>query len=117
MGDDATEANGNGNGNGWTGKAKAAGTFINQVGIPSLIILFVLWYLGMVMVGRAEWPIVTKKQFTDAQTQNMELHTAIIENARANTKAVEKSTNVLQRLDCEHKPSKDEKLDCFRDIN
>lgn len=114
----ADEAAGSGNGtNGWSAKAKAAGLFINQVGIPAVIILFFLIMLGAVVFGKVDPPVVTRGQFKDAMERNIEMHNAIIENAQANTKAVEKSTAVLQRISCEMKRTDAERLKCFRDTN
>jgi hypothetical protein len=108
--------NGNGNGNGWMSKARAAGIFINQVGIPAVIILFFLIVLGAVVFGKVDSPVVTRGQFKDAMERNIEMHRAIIETAEANTSAAEKTAKVLDRINCELKHADIEKLKCFRDI-
>ena len=114
---EATDAVKNGNGGSWSDKAKAAGLFINQVGIPAVIILSLLTYVGAVLVGKVDSPVVTKQQFQDAMTRNLDMHNAIIENARANTKAVEKATRSLERMECKSKPSKDDQLKCLLEID
>ena len=103
--------------NGWMEKAKAAGLFINQVGIPAVIILFFLIALGAMIFGKVDVPVVTKAQFKEAMERNIEMHTAIVENARANTKALERTSDALGKVVCEIKPKDVEKLACFRDLN
>jgi len=104
-------------GNGWTARAKVAGDFINRVGLPSVIVIFLLVIVAAIIFGKVESPVVTKSQFKEAESYNRQVHEALIDDARAQTKATQETAIVLRAISCELKHSDTERLKCFRSIN
>jgi len=99
-------------GNGWTKKAKAAGAFVNQVGIPSLIVLFILGITGAIAFQRIPSPFVTAREFDEHQRETR----SMIPVLEKQTEVLSELKGAVQGIRCDQKPTNEERLKCFQNL-
>lgn len=101
---------------GWLGKAGAAGDFINRVGIPSVIILAMLFFVGGILIGKIPSPWVSSSTFESHKSETAAYHAQQIETMKEQTSVLSGIKRGLDQMGCEHKATNDERLKCYRQL-
>jgi len=98
-------------------KAKTIGIFINQVGLPTLIILVFVGLIASTWAGKVPSPIVTSSEFRDHVIRSDQRHDEIVRNSNAQIEVLKEMKNALRGINCDLKPSDRERITCFKDMN
>ena len=98
-------------------KTKAIAIFINQVGIPSLIVVVFVGLIAGTWMGKIPSPVVTSSDFADHVRRSDERHDAIVRNSDAQVEVLRETKTVLKGISCDLKPSDKERILCFKTIN
>lgn len=99
-------------GNNWARSGKAVGAFVNQVGIPSLIVLFILGITGAIAFQRIPSPFVTSLEFQAHQIETRSMLPVLQEQ----TEVLQEMKGALQGIRCDQKPTNEERLRCFQHL-
>lgn len=98
-------------------RTKAIAIFINQVGIPSIIILVFVGLITATWMGKIPSPVVTSTDFNNHIIRTEERHDAIIRNTDAQVEVLRETKTVLKSISCELKPTDRERVECFKEMN
>lgn len=98
-------------------KTKAVAIFINQVGIPSLIVIVFVGLIAGTWMGKIPSPVVTSAAFEDHVRRSDERHDAIVRNSDAQVEVLRETKTVLKGISCDLKPTDKERILCFKEMN
>ena len=98
-------------------KTKAVAIFINQVGIPSLIVLTLMSLIAATWMGKIPSPMVTSAAFEDHVRRADERHDAIVRNSEAQVDVLKEMKTALKGINCDLKHTDAARLACFKELN
>jgi peroxiredoxin family protein len=109
---------------GWVNKAKVLIMLVNQVGIPSLIILFFFTFVGLTWLGKIPSPFVGKHDVDALQikldehsAKNTEAHKSIMDQGRQNVEVLQEVKQSLKTVNCSMQTPDISKIKCFEKLN
>lgn len=91
-------------------KAMIIGRLVNQVGLPSVVIIVMLTWFTAVVFAWVPTPWVSKSEFV----MHVEVTQSMLEQAKANTMATKQMVEAIRAMNCELKVNK---LACYRSLN
>lgn len=102
----------------WKEKMRMAREFINNVGIPSILILGFSGLMGATWLGYLEPPW---RDGTNAEHQHIqqELRIAVetmTHSHEAQTQVLQQAVAVLKEMRCDLKPTNEARIRCFRNV-
>ena len=94
-------------------RAKAIGSFINQIGVPAFCTLVLTVVLAGWATGYFENPLVTKQQFEAHAKDTTQLHSTLIGIGREEIAVLKEITKEFKAVRCERKIRIVEQLECL----
>ena len=98
-------------------KAKMVGIFINQVGVPTFIIIVFVGLIASTWVGKVPSPIVTSSDFHDHVIRSDQRHDEMVRNSNAQIEVLKEMKTVLRGINCDLKQSDRERVVCYKEMN
>lgn len=98
-------------------RAMAFGRFINEVGLPSVVVMVIVGVSTSILMGWTPSPWVSKDDFRLHVTTNDTMHASMLQQSSQNTEALKAITEAMQAMNCDNKKADLDKLKCFRRMN